>query len=248
MKFEGQNRNEREHTYAQDLDQYISSSPFSPVDKMNTFTKYIQRQALTKFLCKHELFRKVLGINGSIVECGVLFGGGLMAWAQLSAIYEPVNYTRKIVGFDTFAGFPSTAAQDQESESIECRQGGLAVESYEDLQTAIDLFDRNRSIGHIPKVALVKGDAITTIPEYIEKHPYLIVSLLYLDFDVYEPTAVALEHILPRMPKGAVIAFDQLNNPDWPGETLAVIEKIGIRELKIERFSFESYISYAVLE
>ena len=171
-----------------------------------------------------------------------------MTWAQLSAIYEPINYTRRIIGFDTFEGFPAIAKQDETATSPERHKGGMAADSYEELKIAIELFDQNRPIGHIPKVELVKGDARQTIPKYIERNPYLVVSLLYLDFDLYEPTVVALENFLPRMPKGAIIGFDEINSPSWPGETLAVLEKVGIRKLKIERFYFESYVSYAILD
>ena len=82
----------------------------------------------------------------------------------------------------------------------------------------------------------------------MHRNPHTIVSLLYLDFDVYEPTRIALENFIPRMPKGAIIAFDELNAPNWPGETLAVLETVGIRNLRIERFQFDTLISYAVLE
>ena len=248
MKFKEESRTDKEKSYIQELEKYIACSPFSQVDKMQNFTKYIPRQALTKFLCKQELFKKILSIHGSIVECGVLFGGGIMTWAQLSAIYEPINYTRRVIGFDTFEGFPAIAKQDKTATSPECYKGGMAVDSYEDLEIAIKLFDQNRPIGHIPKVELVKGDARQTIPEYIERNPYLVVSLLYLDFDLYEPTVTALENFLPRMPKGAIIGFDEINSPSWSGETLAVLEKVGIRKLKIERFYFESYVSYAILD
>jgi hypothetical protein len=37
-----------------------------------------------------------------------------------------------------------------------------------------------------------------------------------------EPTLAALQPFVPRMPRDAVIAFDELNRPEWPGETLAV--------------------------
>ena len=60
-----------------------------------------------KFLTKYELFKQILNVNGSIVEAGVLHGGGTLAWAKLSSILEPTNHTRKIIGFDTFEGFPS---------------------------------------------------------------------------------------------------------------------------------------------
>ena len=45
------------------------------------------------------------------------------------------------------------------------------------------------------------------------------MSLLFIDCDLYEPTRAALRAFLPRMPKGAIVAFDELDNPIWPGET-----------------------------
>jgi hypothetical protein len=74
-----------------------------------------------------------------------------------------------------------------------------------------------------------------------------VVSLLYLDVDLYEPTKVALETFVPRMPRGAVIVFDELNAQMFSGETLAVNDVIGLQNLRIERFPFDSYVSYCVL-
>ena len=81
----------------------------------------------------------------------------------------------------------------------------------------------------------------------MERNPHLVVSLLYLDLDLFEPTKAAVEAFLPRMPKGAIIVFDQLNAETFPGETIAVDELMGIRNMRIERFSFDSYVSFAVL-
>jgi hypothetical protein len=103
-------------------------------------------------------------------------------------------------------------------------------------------------LNHIQKVRLVKGDVSKTLPCYLEKNPYLVVALLWLDFDVYEPTKAALKYLLPRIPKGGVIAFDELNHEVWPGETIAVMEEIGLSNLRIERFSFGSTVSFAVIE
>jgi hypothetical protein len=72
-----------------------------------------------------------------------------------------------------------------------------------------------------------------------------VVSLLFLDFDLYEPTRVALENFVPRMPKGAILAFDELDNPLWPGETKAVIDTLGMGKLKLERVEFDPYIAFA---
>jgi len=73
---------------------------------------------------------------------------------------------------------------------------------------------------------MIKGDATKTIPDFLSKNRHLMVSLLFLDFDLYEPTKVAIQQFLPRMPKGAVLAFDELDNPIWPGETQAALAQI----------------------
>jgi len=245
FRFSDSTRTKRESEYLSQLEQRFDSSPFSVVEKLMNFPLYVPRQNLTTFLCKYEIFKRVLGIHGSIVECGTLFGGGLMTFAQLSAIFEPTNHQRRIIGFDTFSGHSTIATQDLGSESVEAHQGGLAIDSFEEISYCTELFDMNRFVGHIPKIELVKGDAEKTIPQYINDNPYLIVSLLYLDFDVYTPTKVALENFVPRLSKGAIIAFDELNLKSWPGETIAVLEKLSLNHLRIERFSFGSTISFA---
>ena len=61
------------------------------------------------------------------------------------------------------------------------------------------------------EIELIKGDATQTIPEYVAKNPHLIISLLYLDFDIYEPTKTALEYLLPLVPKGGIVGLDEIN-------------------------------------
>lgn len=230
------------------LEEFFGNSFGSNVEKLQNFAKYVPTQDLRKFICRNELFRKILPVHGSIVECGVLYGGGLMAWAQLSEIFEPLNHTRNIIGFDTFTGFVSVTEKDKTGTAMQSKDGGLAINSYEDLLRCIELYDSNRFLRHIKKVKLVKGDVAKTMPLFIVENPHLVVSLLYLDFDIYEPTVAALRLLLPRIPKGGIIAFDELNHEAWPGETIAVLEEIGIKNLRIERFPFGGTVSYAVIE
>jgi len=243
-----ENQTPKDHSYYEQLSAYFQSGIGTDLDKLRSFPKYVPVAEINRFLAKNKLFEKILNIHGSIVECGVFMGGGLMTWASLSAIYEPLNHIRKIVGFDTFDGFIEVDEKDKGTiENSAAVRGGLKVSSYEDILECIRVFDLYRPLGHIQKVELVKGDVLKSLPKYIEANQHLIVSLLYLDFDLYEPTKFAIENLLPRMPKGAIIAFDQLNQKFWPGETLALLETIGLNNLKIERFIFQPQISYAVL-
>jgi hypothetical protein len=236
--------------YKEEMARHFQEATGSVIDKLNNFTRFVSRQTLSKFLLKNEIFRNIVNIHGDIIECGVFHGGGLMTWANLSAIYEPLNHTRKIVGFDTFEGLSELTGEDRGSqkENFEYKhKGAYKFEAVNELEESIRLFDLNRPVGHIPKVELVKGNAMVTIPEYLDQNKHLVVALLYLDFDLYEPTRIALESFIPRMPKGSVIAFDELNQKQWPGETMAVLQTIGIKDLRIQRVPFVPQISFAVL-
>ena len=234
--------------YRVGLEGYFRESVGSNVEKLQNFPKYVPTQDIRRFVGRYEIFKKILNVHGSVVECGVLFGGGLMTWAQLSEVFEPFNHTRNVIGFDTFGGFAELSEEDKTGTAAQLKEGGLAIDVEADLQRSIELYDQNRVLPHIKKVKTVKGDICETLPRYLEDNPHLVVSLLWLDFDVYEPTKAALELLMPRIPRGGVVAFDELNHEVWPGETVAVLETVGLSKLRIERFPFGSTVSYAVID
>jgi len=215
--------------------------------RLENFPKYARRQHLKRFLAMYEIFKMILPIKGSIIECGVFRGFSLMSWAKLSTILEPENLTRRIYGFDTFEGFPSVSSPDLAGAGV-AELGDFYATNYEELQDLIKVYDQDRFLGHLPKVQLIRGDVTKTIAEFARENRHLLVSLLFIDLDLYEPTKAALEHIVPRMPKGAIIAFDELDNPIWPGETEALLETLTINRLRIQRLPWDPYIGYAILE
>ena len=222
-----------------------------PIDqKLDNFEKYVRRQSLSRFLARYELFKMQRNVKGCILECGVHHGGGLMCWAKLSAALEPLALDRRIFGFDTFKGFPSLDIKDSpEGKNNQSQAGGFAL-NYDILANLNDCivdFDENRFLNQYKKIFLIEGDANETIPRFVEENPYILISLLFLDFDLYEPTKTALKHFVPRIPKGGIIAFDELNNPWWPGETLALLEQFDISQRRISRFPFDPNVSYVVI-
>lgn len=235
-----------ERRAAEDYARLFSASA-DPVNvRLASFPKYVRRQDMTRLLACYEIFKRVLPVKGSVVECGVFRGSTLMAWANFSAILEPNNLTRRIYGFDSFGGFPATSKRDG-NRFRRPAPGDLRSDSYEELLSLIRAYDMNRFLGHVPKVQLVRGDVRRTIPSFVRENPHLVVSLLFLDLDLYVPTAVALKHFVPRIPRGGVIAFDELDNPMWPGETLAALRTLGLNRLRIERLDFDPYIGFVVV-
>jgi hypothetical protein len=240
-------RTSAEQEVGKNIENIFARCPDPIENKLENFPKYVRRQHLKRFLAMYEIFKLILPVKGSIVECGVFKGFGIMTWAKLSTMLEPENLTRRIYGFDTFAGFPTVDEKDA-NPLYDHQRGDLYSDSYEELQELIKEYDKDRFLGHIDKVHLIKGDVIQTIPKFISEHQHLMVSMLFLDMDLYEPTKIAIENFLSRMPKGAVIAFDELDNPMWPGETMALLESIGIGRLTFRRMEWDPYIAFAVIE
>ncbi len=240
---------ENEKALFDDYAAYFENSPLPASMKLSNFAKYVRRQDISRFLAKNELFKMQIDVPGCVVECGCFAGGGLMTFAQLSSIYEPFNHQRRVYGFDTFTGFPSINEKDSNKE-FDYKENDLSTHPaiVGEITDSVALHDRNRPISHVSKTELIVGDAMKTIPDFIENNKHLIVSLLYLDFDLYEPTKLALETFAERMPKGAVIAFDELNTANFPGETVALLETLGVRGVTLRKTLFDAYIAYIVLD
>lgn len=246
-------RNEAEARYSAEIERHFNTCSGTFAEKMQAFPRFVSRQQQAIYLYKWELFKKVLNIHGSILEFGVYMGTGLFSFASFSAILEPYNYQRRIIGFDTFTGFPEISELDMASPDNRpdfLKPGGFSVaeNQHEQLQEAIDIFDLNRPLGHVNKIELVQGDVTHTVPDYVQRNPHLLVSLLYLDLDLYEPTKLVLEQLYERVVPGGIIAFDEINNPRWPGETMAVLEFFKGRMGRLEKFPFEPLRCYFIKE
>jgi hypothetical protein len=72
--------------------------------------------------------------------------------------------------------------------------------------------------------------------------------LAYFDFDIYLPTKKCLEAIKDRLTKGSILAFDELNCPEFPGETIALQEVFGVNHFSIKRSILSPLCSYIVFE
>ena len=64
--------------------QLFEANPSTWEVKMENFPKYVRRQNITRFLALYEIFKRALPVKGSVVECGVNHGFGLMSWAKFS--------------------------------------------------------------------------------------------------------------------------------------------------------------------
>ncbi len=209
---------------------------------------FLTSKNLSRLLFFYEIYKKIVHTHGIIVEFGVRWGQTLSLMSALRGIFEPFNRHRKIVGFDTFEGFRGLSSTD--GEKCRCTNGSFSVsDNYEKtLAEILTIQEDLNPISHLKKYEIVKGDAINTIPKYFQKHSESLVSLAIFDFDIYNPTKAALEAVKPRIFKGSVLVFDELCDDIFPGETVALMETIGVSNMRIQRFPMTARISYAVIE
>jgi hypothetical protein len=209
---------------------------------------FLDSKSLSRILFMDFLYRRIVDVQGVVMEFGTRWGQNLALFSALRGIYEPFNRHRKIIGFDTFAGFPSIAPQDGTSNMM--KPGHLAVgKGYDQfIAELLSIHEELNPLGHIKKFDLCKGDATEELPRYLEKSPETIVALAYFDFDLYEPTKKCLQIIRPRLTKGSILGFDELNDPDSPGETLALMETFGLNNISAKRFPYASRVSYFIME
>jgi len=205
---------------------------------------FTTRQALSRQIYFDSLYRQLLDVPGVICEFGVQWGSSLATLANLRGIYEPYNYSRHIYGFDTFSGFASVDVRD----GPDCEVGDYSViAGYEkELEKILALHEANSPLTHINKSHLIKGDVTDTLPVWLSANPHAVISMAIFDMDVYSPTKMALEAVLPRLTRGSIVVFDELNCPQFPGETQALAEVVGLTKLRLRRSPHQPYCAWAV--
>jgi len=166
---------------------------------------------------------------------------------NLRAVYEPYS-ARRVIGFDTFRGYPEPSDRDRPSDTI--KTGGYTVSAnYEDYLAQLLQYHENENVlSHIKKFELVSGDVAETAPAYFQMRPEAIVALAFFDLALYRPTKLALNSIKDRLVKGSILAFDELNDPDYPGETEALREVLGLRSHPLRRSRYLPARTYIVIE
>lgn len=165
-------------------------------------------------LFTYELMKRTMDLAGDVIEFGCWNGSNLLFLAKVLYLHRPLS-VKRVFGFDNFAGLPPSSSEDGDYAKV---QEGNYTGHEAQLRAAIELFDLSG------RVQLVVGDARETIPKFQADSPERMVSFAFFDFDLYEPTKVALEFIDKALVDGGIMVFDQAGTEHWPGETLALKE------------------------
>lgn len=227
---------------------HLHASPIPDNERLANLATFIPRQTLARLLALVDLYKLILPVHGAVCEFGCRWGQTLALFSSLRGMYEPHNLRRPIYGFDTFTGLAGVGAADGASPAAREGAYGTAPAYAETLTEILACHEALSPIAHIQKTHVIAGDVTETLPALLERRPETLIALAYFDMDIYAPTKAALDIVLPRMPKGAVIGFDEAMHPDFPGETRAILETFDLRATRLQRFPTCPDLSFIVLE
>lgn len=149
------------------------------------------------------------GVEGDVLEFGV-FTGASLALLGHAASFDPKGMERRIAGYDSFAGLPSSAEIHARWQPGDCATNHswhplLPVGAPVTPQVTLDLF---AACGlAVPEIEV--GPFAETLPRTLPaKYPR--VALAHVDCDLYESTRTVLDALFPVLADGAVLLFD-----DW---------------------------------
>jgi hypothetical protein len=220
-----------------------------PVDQlMIVLGLYMRSSSLAKILFLDEMYRMITDVPGVIVEFGCWWGQNLAVLENLRAIYEPFNQSRRIIGFDTFYGYPERTDLDGDSDIIEPGSYNIGENHLSYLRELLDYHEKNNILGTVKKHSVINGDVAETVPKFFKENPETVVALAYFDMAIYAPTKIALETIKPHLIPGSVLMLDEYNSSDYPGETIAFKEVFKDESYTVRLSKFMPDRAYVILK
>jgi hypothetical protein len=197
---------------------------------------------IAKSIAHYELYKKIVGLPGEVIECGVFKGTSLIRFATYREMLES-QFSRKIIGFDTFGKFPDNVSLETDKEFIKSFEADAGNGMSKDELENILEYKKFQNI------FLVKGFIPDSFQEYFNKKPATQIALLHIDVDVYEATKACLDYLYERVVRGGIIVFDDYGQVE--GATKAInefIKSFGKNDSLIKKMPYNYIPVYMVKE
>lgn len=150
-------------------------------------------------------------VSGIFVECGFGYGRSFVIMSHFSE-----KSGRRIIGFDSFEGFPELHANDKSPRNAKKREWSVMnLKEANKLIRGSGLFTNNDNYKLI-KILFNKKSK--------NPIPHEEIAFLHIDLDLYEGYKFSLEMFWDQVTNGGVILLDEYNEEAWPGATQAVNE------------------------
>ena len=190
-----------------------------------------------------DILKSSEGVPGDVLELGVAKGASLITSAL---ILEDIGSQKKVIGIDTFSGFPKSSDNDEFGFfHVLYQQGNIRKDHLESAE-----LNRERVLvrggGSSPQLISNSGDfSETSMDSVIEKVEKLELgsrvvvrksdlslginetgpfSVVLLDLDLYDGYANTLDALFDNLSPGGVIYLDEYFSLKFPGPRMAVDE------------------------
>lgn len=170
-------------------------------------------------------------IEGDVVECGFGFGRSFSVLSYLAK-----KHSRKIYSFDSFIGFPHVNNNDKSPR--DSKVGQWKARSLKEAQKFANTLKLQENKDYSIQKVIFDERAKSPIPN--KK-----IALLYIDLDLYIGYKYSLKLFFDQVSSGGIVAFDEYNEVDWPGATLAVNEflsSMGYSRTDLIQFNNKYYL------
>tara|TARA_Y100000034_G_C6804599_1_gene361172 strand:- start:121 stop:894 length:774 start_codon:yes stop_codon:yes gene_type:complete len=200
------------------------------------------------------IFQKLKELNnvdGDFVECGTYRGNTLIPTALYSS-QTGYFLKNKIIGIDTFKGFPVTKTHSKKDlpsyfkalylrkkiSEDHFKKAKKRTNNFEDISHLennyfSDVKEIFKKCSNFKNVLLIKGTFEEITPSFKNK-----IAILHLDADLYNSYLVCLNNLYENVVDGGVIIFDEYYSHKYPGA------KVAVDEFFEDKFGyFETYIT-----
>lgn len=199
-------------------------------------------------------------IKGDIFEFGVFRGSSLLSTALL---LKSLNSKKKVIGFDSFSGFPDYKKQDSPSffkklylKNQINREHYNRILKYQKIltfinkknkpnqistsgnfsNTSLQLLKKKLKFLNLSNVILVKGDFKETIKRFKRNNSNINIFAANIDCDLYDGYKQSLEFIWEFAKKRAYIHLDEYYSLKFPGAKIATDEFLKNKKNKVKKF------------
>lgn len=227
----------------------MESYPSTKDEKERSLGLFIRGSLLARILAIGDIYHKIIQKPGIVIDLGTWRGQTAVLCENFRAVYEPLNFNRRIVCFDTFEGYKGFSGQDK--ASILHQDGTYAVggSNYAELlERILKLHERSNAMGHNNgKHKVIAGDCRNTLPDFFRDHPDEFVVLAFFDLNCYEPTSKCLDLIFERLVPGGIVAFWQLTRGTVQAEGKVYCEQVlNVRQHDLFRSEFYPGLCYLI--
>jgi O-methyltransferase len=204
--------------------------PFSLLlDRFDSIAEKIEGRALSPLrsglmtnveqrMNMYHLVSQVLayGVDGDLVELGCNSGQSSVLITKIMRFY---NSDKRLFVYDSFEGLPPLNQID-----------GSAYYRGQ-LKTTEDALRYNFDMCNLPLPEIRRGWFSDTLPSDLPDK----ISFAHLDGDLYDSIRLSLEHVYPRLTKGAICLIDDYNDP--------AINPVGWNKLPGVKKACDEYLS-----